>query len=289
MYFSAKAPFKTTVKTTLCALVVAALGIASAHATTVQIQTVLGDIEVNLYDKATPETVANFLAYINAGAYENTVVHRSAKKNSGADDFVIQSGGYIYTGTFPLSAIAPRRDVDDIDNDDNTNEILHPTNEPKFSNLRGTIAMAKQDGDASSATSQWFINLNDNSLDIDDSNGGFTVFGQVTGNGMAIVDAIAALDRFNMGGALSSIPLRDYTPTDVTNNTPVTGSHLVTIDNIVVLNASPDTADGLTPTPNTLVGKSDDDDDSSGSLGLLSLLLLGVLSLSRMTLAPQRK
>lgn len=282
MYFLAKTSFKSTVRA--LSIVIAVLGMSSTHATTVQIQTVLGDFEVNLYDKATPETVANFLAYVNSDAYEDTVVHRSVKKNSGAEDFVIQSGGYSYTGTFPLSAVAARRDVDDIDVDGNTTETLHPINEPKYSNVRGTIAMAKQDGDASSATSQWFINLSDNSEDIDNANGGFTVFGQVTGNGMAIVDAIAALNRFNMGGALNSIPLRDYTPTDVTNNTPVTGSHLVTIDNIVVLNASPDTADGLTPTPNTLVGKSSDDDDSSGSLGLLSLLLLGVLSLSRMIL-----
>lgn len=251
----------------------------STQATTVQFQTVLGDFEVNLYDKATPETVANFLAYVNAGAYENNIVHRSVKSSS-QENFVIQGGGYTYSGSFPVVAIPSRRDVDDIDKDGNTTEALHPVNEPKFSNVRGTLAMAKQDGDANSATSQWFINLKDNSADIDDSNGGFTVFGQVTGNGMAIVDAIAALNRFNMGGALASIPLRNYTIQDAQNNKLVTADNLVMLDNIVVLNSSPDTADGLTPTPNTLVGK-EDDDSSSGGLGLFSLLLLSLLSFTR--------
>lgn len=279
MHFSAPASFKTTLRT--LGFVVAAFGVSSAQATTVQFQTVLGDFEVNLYDKATPETVANFLAYVNSGAYENVIVHRSAKKNDGVDNFVIQGGGYTYSGSFPLPGIASRRDVDDIDTDGNTNEVLHPDNEPKFSNVRGTIAMAKQDGYPNSATSQWFINVADNSEILDDQNGGFTVFGQVTGNGMAIVDAIAALNRFRMGSFLE-IPLRDYTLADSQNNVLVTGDHLVTLNNITVLVSSPDTADGLTPTPNTLVGTTkNSDDDSSGSLGLFGLLLLVGLSFSR--------
>lgn len=49
----------------------------AASATTVQFQTVLGDFEVNLFDKTTPQTVANFLAYVNEGAYKNTIFHRS--------------------------------------------------------------------------------------------------------------------------------------------------------------------------------------------------------------------
>jgi cyclophilin family peptidyl-prolyl cis-trans isomerase len=186
--------------------------------------------------------------------------------------FIVQGGGYKYTGATPLVVIP---------------QIAKVVNEPVYSNLRGTIAMAKIDGDANSATNQWFFNLNnDNASDLDKQNGGFTVFGQVTGNGMAIVDAIAALNRFNMdGGGLKAIPLRNYTTTDNTNNVPVTGDHLVLIENIVVLNADPDTAASLNPTKNTLINKKD---DGGGSMGLISLLMLGVLALGRKSLLNRK-
>ena len=53
-------------------------------------------------------------------------------------------------------------------------------NEPVYSNVKGTIAMAKQGGNENSATSQWFFNMSDNSQNLDLQNGGFTVFGQIT-------------------------------------------------------------------------------------------------------------
>jgi len=239
----------------------------AACATTVQFQTVLGDFEVNLFDKTTPKTVENFLAYVKAEAYVNTIVHRSVP------GFVVQGGGYTYTGKIPLAAVTQNAKV---------------VNEAIYSNLRGTIAMAKLGGQPDSATNQWFINLNDkNATDkthgymLDNNNGGFTVFGQVVGNGMAIVDAIAALNRFNMGGALESTPLRNYTATDNTNKVPVTGDHFMLIENIVVLNADPDTAASLNPAKNTLINKKD---DGGGSMGLISLLMLGLLALGRKSL-----
>jgi cyclophilin family peptidyl-prolyl cis-trans isomerase len=105
-------------------------------------------------------------------------------------------------------------------------------NEPGISNLRGTIAMAKRPGDPNSATSQWFINLADNSELLDDQNGGFTVFGEVTGNGMDVVDAIAALPVWNAGSPcfgcspLTELPLRDYPG----GGAPVEEQNLVMMD-----------------------------------------------------------
>lgn len=248
----------------------------AASATTVQFQTVLGDFEVNLFDKTTPKTVENFLAYVKANAYTNSIVHRSVP------GFVIQGGGYKYSGTLPLVSVPQNAKV---------------VNEPVYSNLRGTIAMAKLAGQPNSATNQWFINLNDkNATDkthsyvLDTNNGGFTVFGQVTGNGMAIVDAIAALNRFNMGSPLDTIPLRNYTSADSTNNVPVTGSHFMLIQNIVVLNADPDTAANLTPAKNTLINEKDDKGGGGGggSTGLFSLMLLGLLALGRKSLLNRK-
>ena len=239
----------------------------AASATTVQFQTVLGDINVELFDKTTPKTVENFLAYVKAEAYVNTIIHRSMV------NFVVQGGGYQYTGKLPLVAITQNAKV---------------INEPVYSNVRGTIAMAKVGSDANSATNQWFFNFNDNAANLDKQNGGFTVFGQVTGNGMEIVDKIADLKRFNMdNGVFASVPLRDYTAEDNTNKVPVTGDNLMLIENIVVLNADPDTAASLNPTKNTLINEKDKD-DGGGSMGWISLLMLGLLALGRKSLLNRK-
>lgn len=238
----------------------------AASATTVQFQTVLGDFEVNLFDKTTPKTVANFLAYVNANAYQNTIIHRSASK------FVVQGGGYKYTGELPLVAIPQNAAVE---------------NEPVYSNLRGTIAMAKLSSGVNSATNQWFFNLSNNASNLDKQNGGFTAFGQVMGNGMDVVDAIAALNRFNVD-IFQGFPLRNYSSSDHTANKPVTGDHLMLIENIVVLNADTDTAASLNPTKNTLINEKEKDDGGSGSMGLISLLMLSLLALGRKRLLNRK-
>lgn len=219
----------------------------TAHATTVQFQTSMGDFEVNLFDKTTPATVANFLAYVADGAYDDTYIHRSVA------EYVVQGGGYIFDyeeqkgseiGTFPPVV-----------------------NEPKLSNKRGTIAMAKKGGQPNSATSQWFFNISDNSAFLDSDNGGFTVFGQVTGDGMAVLDAINELRH------VRSVPVANYSLQDVANEVPFTEDHLITIYSVVVLDASPDTADGLNPDPTTRkpAAKSKKKSGASG-LGFIALL-----------------
>ena len=123
-------------------LAIGLMGATLANATTVQFQTVMGDFEVNLFDKTTPKTVENFLKYVEEGAFENTVMHRSVP------GFIVQGGGFEYPGNLPLKAVTS-----------------HPAvvNEPVYSNRRGTIAMAKVGNNPNSATNQWFFNLADNS------------------------------------------------------------------------------------------------------------------------------
>lgn len=170
---------------------------AASQATTVRLQTTLGVVDIQLFDAAAPATVANFLAYVHSGAYDNTIIHRSFP------GFIIQGGGYalgsVPNSTDPVPARPP---------------VVNEYSASR-SNLRGTIAMAKVGGDPNSATSQWFINLADNSANLDNQNGGFTVFGRVLGNGMALIDAIAALPIVDAGGVFSELPLA--TPRTTTN------------------------------------------------------------------------
>lgn len=241
----------------------------NVQSTVVEIRTSLGIVEVNLFDNTTPETVANFLSYVNSGAYASNVVHRSVS------GFIVQAGGYQYTGPITGSVTL-----------DNVEAGSAVVNEPKLSNVRGTIAMAKLGGQANSATSEWFINLANNSANLDIQNSGFTVFGQVTGDGMQVVDAIAKLGLLNAGGAFSNLPIRNYTQTDVDNDEPVTDEHLVVITDVVVTDATINTAANLNPVANTLINSSNNDGGDSGSgggaFGWLLLLGLALLQKNRL-------
>ena len=162
---------------------------AAASATAVRLQTTLGVIDINLYDTAAPRTVANFLTYVNSGAYRNSFIHRSVP------GFVIQGGGYAWSDALNTVVEVPA-------NPPVINEFSATR-----SNKRGTIAMAKLGSDPNSATSQWFINLADNSANLDAQNGGFTVFGEVSASSMAVVDAIAALPIANAGSPFDALPI----------------------------------------------------------------------------------
>jgi cyclophilin family peptidyl-prolyl cis-trans isomerase len=161
-----------------------------ALASRVTVETQLGSFEIELFENEAPNTVANFLTYVRDGRFDATIVHRSVT------DFVIQTGSYrVVDG-----------ELDNVPTDDPV------ANEFGRSNTRGTVAMAKLAGDPDSATSGWFVNLADNSENLDDQNGGFTVFGEVVGDGMEVVDAIGALPIYNLGlQGFTSTPLYDYT------------------------------------------------------------------------------
>lgn len=233
---------------------------APAQATIVLVKTSLGDFEVNLLDNETPATVTNFLTYVNEESYSNSVIHRSVP------GFIVQGGGFFWD--------SEQGDSGEIE----TIVRLDPVvNEPKFSNVRGTVAMAKQSNDANSATNQWFVNVADNSANLDNQNGGFTVFGVVSDEGMEILDAINALDRYNLGGAFTEAPLHT-TPGD---GEFVTNDHLVMVESITVTNNNVDTeptlpalAEEETPVEPEPTDPEGGSSSSSGSTGILSLLVL---------------
>jgi cyclophilin family peptidyl-prolyl cis-trans isomerase len=194
----------------------------------VRMTTVLGNIDIELFGLEKPITVTNFLKYVDQGRYfvfdatanqtASSFIHRSL---SGV---VIQGGGYIGT-------VNPSPTPGSANNNAQPTQVLSfgtIQNEPGISNMRGTIAMAKVANNPNSAASQWFINLADNGgspRNLDTVNGGFTVFGRVVGNGMTVVDAIAAVPVVNASGGdqtspFDALPLRNWTspnPVKVTN------------------------------------------------------------------------
>jgi len=136
---------------------------------TVVIETNYGAITVALDEEKAPLSVANFLAYVDAGHYEGTIFHRVIK------DFMIQGGNF-------TTDMNPKQTKPPVKNEAGNG----------LRNLRGTIAMARTSV-VDSATSQFFINLIDNDfLDHKDESMrgyGYAVFGKVV-SGMDVVDRI---------------------------------------------------------------------------------------------------
>ena len=179
----------------LAACVTLAVALASSQPalavvvkTIVRMETNLGSFNIGLYDDDAPETVKNFLNYVNRGDYDNSIIHRSVP------GFVVQGGGYkccdIFGQAYHILTDPP---------------VLNEF-DPSRSNIRGTIAMAKLGDDPDSATSEWFFNLADNHDNLDNQNGGFTVFAHVLDAGMDVVDAIAVLPIISVPG-FSDLPV----------------------------------------------------------------------------------
>ena len=154
------------------------------------IMTSHGDIVVELFKETAPISTKNFMQYVNDGFYAETVFHRVMP------NFMIQGGG--------MKA------------DMNKKETRAPIKNEAAKgekNLRGTLAMART-GEVDSATSQFFINLRDNSfLDHSGSDYGYAVFARVS-NGMDIVDTIAAVDTGSVAGH-QDVPLQPVTIVEV--------------------------------------------------------------------------
>ena len=164
---------------------------AQAANTLVRVHTTQGLIDFKLLDDEAPISVANFLAYVNGGDYASVMIHRSVP------GFVIQSGGYRWPDGGSVAKIASRGAI--------KNEFSATR-----SNLRGTVAMAKIGGNPDSATSEWFVNLSNNASNLDNQNGGFTVFARVTAPGMAVADKIAKLKVINAGSPFNELPVVNW-------------------------------------------------------------------------------
>jgi len=153
----------------------------------VKLHTTLGTIALELDAARAPETVKNFLAYVEAGHYDNTIFHRVI------DGFMIQGGGF-EPGMNQKPTGAPIQ-----------NEAANG-----LKNDRYTIAMART-GDPHSATAQFFINVKDNAfLNHTAPNGqgwGYCVFGKVV-EGMDVVDKIKGV-RTGSKGFHQDVPLED--------------------------------------------------------------------------------
>ncbi|MEO5735449.1 MAG: peptidylprolyl isomerase [Rubrivivax sp.] len=134
----------------------------------VRLATTAGDIVIELDREKAPKTVDNFLHYVKSGHYDGTIFHRVIS------GFMIQGGGY-------------KADL----SEKPTRAPIALESRKGLSNERGTIAMART-GMPDSATSQFFINVADNTM-LDQPNArdgnGYAVFGRVV-DGMEVVDKI---------------------------------------------------------------------------------------------------
>ena len=141
--------------------------VLAAGAPQVALKTTMGEIVLELDQEKAPKTVANFLAYVKSGHYKGTIFHRVI------DGFMIQGGGMD-------AKLVTKKTNKPIKNESNNGLLNAPY----------TIAMART-ADPDSATSQFFINVADNTpLDYPGRDGfGYTVFGKVI-SGQDVVDKI---------------------------------------------------------------------------------------------------
>jgi cyclophilin family peptidyl-prolyl cis-trans isomerase len=179
---------KRLTKTLSLALILASASLKGENPVknpTVVMKTSMGSVTIELDAAKAPETVKNFLAYVNDKFYDGTVFHRVI------DGFMIQGGGF--------TADKKQKPVKAAIKNESANGLA---------NRNGTIAMART-GDPHSATAQFFINVKDNGF-LDKAQAqdgwGYCVFGKVT-EGMDVVNKIKATPTSNQGGAFVNAPV----------------------------------------------------------------------------------
>lgn len=261
----------------------------SANATIVIFETSQGDVKVNLFDELTPKTVTNFLDYVKAGHYTDTVIHRAQS------DFIVQGGGYEFTGEWPLTSLISNASI---------------TNEPFYSNIAGTIAMAKISTDRDSATDQWFFNVGDNSENLDLQNDGFTVFGQIVGDGMDTISKISKLELCQYNSTFNQVPMIIDPGQSCTDMAVPGHDDFVILKQIIIYEDDESTLGTFKPTVTTEPDSDGDgvkdendyypndptkdenpnaDDDSAGSTNFFALIALGLFAIRKRLTSRLRK
>jgi len=217
--------------------------------TFVRIDTILGPINVELFDQQAPQTVAHFLNYVNSGTYNSAIFHRLT--NLASDGLaVLQGGGFYSTVTSTTPADLNQVPVLGIPNipskpahvtGPNGEDGIGVPNEFFTPNTTGTLAMAKLGGDPNSATNQFFFNLADNAQVLGaQNNGGFTVFGRVVSNAdLQVLNALAAIptqDKSTTNGNFKELPLINYNGSQFPTDTQPNNFELITGVSIISQN-----------------------------------------------------
>ena len=155
---------------------------------TVVVTTSQGALKVELFEKEAPETVKNFLAYVDEKFFDGTIFHRVIP------NFMVQGGGF-------EPGLKQKK----------TKATIKNESANGLQNKRGTLAMART-SDPDSASAQFFINVTDNDF-LDKAKAsdrvGYCVFGKVS-EGLDVVDKIKGVATGNMGSH-QNVPLKDVT------------------------------------------------------------------------------
>jgi cyclophilin family peptidyl-prolyl cis-trans isomerase len=182
----------------------------------VNVVTTSGTVQIELLNQQAPVNVKNFMSYVDGNKYDGTIFHRSVS------NFVVQGGGYTVAGSAPNTTLNHIVTAPPVANEYSVTR----------SNVRGTVAMAKVGNDPNSATSEFFFNVANNAANLDNQNGGFTVFANVK-TGLDKVDAINAIPTKDLGGAFTDIPtVNNFTGTTVAQ---ANASNFVTVNDMQVI------------------------------------------------------
>jgi cyclophilin family peptidyl-prolyl cis-trans isomerase len=174
-----------------------------------------GSFDLELFDTTAGRTVANFLNYVERGAYNNTFFHRRPNPL-----FVLQGGGFGLAGTAPSASVS--------------SVTTDPAVKNQFTvtNSAWTVSMARQGGVVDSATSQFFVNLVNNA-GLDTVDGGFSVFGQIVPETRSTINALSSIPIENRGIPFNELPLRNFPQNGTANQ--LTPANLAFINTVSVV------------------------------------------------------